>query len=179
MHKLTRSIQLCSRNRHNTESNGPMAEYTFKIRSGLGTWYGLVLGHYIIPQFTISNRSCQGSKWPSPLTLAQQMQAQSASISVSQIKSSSKFNPLHINHTGHTVRTGYVPSKKAAVGVNVLTVDQQLRNGLFSLCKMCDSNSFQKAALCSCLLGTLSALWRFWCRFVMTCILWFLLNVQN
>jgi len=43
---------------------------------------------------------------------------------------------------------------------SLLTVDEllQLRNSLFLLCKMCNSNSSQKVALCS-LLGTLSALW--------------------
>jgi len=53
--------------------------------------------------------------------------------------------------------TGHTPSEKGAVSVNVLTIDELLqhRNGLFSFC---NSNSSQKAALCS-LLGTLSVLW--------------------
>jgi len=46
-----------------------------------------------------------------------------------------------------------------------------LRNSLFSLCKMCNSNGSQKAALCS-LLGALSTLWtvtaRVRCRCMMT-----------
>jgi len=58
----------------------------------------------------------------------------------------------------------------------------QLRNSLFSLCKMCNSNGSQKAVLCS-LLGTLSVFWtaavrvQCWCE--ITCIWWILPDVQN
>ena len=50
----------------------------------------------------------------------------------------------------HKPRTGTqaAPSKKGTVSINILTVDQLLRNSLFSSCKMCNSNSIQKAELC-------------------------------
>jgi len=59
-------------------------------------------------------------------------------------------------------RTGTSPTGKGAVGVNVLTVDEFLQfiSSLFSLCKMCNSNGSQKAALCTplCTLGELCTL---------------------
>jgi len=98
----------------------------------------------------------------------------------------SENTPAHWSIQTMHQNTGHTLSEKDVVNANIVTVHQllQLRNILFSLCKMCNSNGSEKVALCSLLgiLGTLDGHCMssmLVCDDLGSCVPRILLDVQN